>query len=1308
MSRPKLTFFEKDVLDLTSRENVTITSSDNKSEDAFKVRDHNLKNQFVSEKKSKTFQDVEIEAEYLHFYSNGNEQKGVFKKTELTSGEPQIVKQAFDLREQVEINTQFEALVNKNKVLREETDACLSPDQTLIIANPFNYSLPLHQFHPNLRVQIGTLTYELIKGFEDYIDRVITPSGEDGIPPIDQGKLYSFIDYLNRSSDNDRVFASNFYGSLTDEGLENLDSLPTIREIDLGSVEKNINHNVNYTISKNSNKYFSEDITLPINLTGTYIEKSIAKIKSIGLRNGALGFLTQRETRIEDLNLGTDANFSRSGFKYDFSIDAFRNFSAVQSIINAINITLSDIRGSQRYLGESNGRYKFEFTLRVRITPESNRFLNLDFHETMGIVDTIGSVIREHSDVNGDLGTTFDEDSQDIIFKDEKLISEFSLPESDRSAAGARRQARRGVEEARRSILMTINDELPDEIVKIVTGLFNDDLEEINNELDISNLSRGDINSILNSISLPDRGSSEDLTSEQVGFEGNADILINQVDINQTSKSGSVRYTKISESKEGILDNQKFKLDMGFIPITNNLNLRSIPLVEDFSTLRNLQAINQRLESDPIELNFDNRDYLLNEIDSDNTSIFKLAERDDDDPDYTNQDIQRVTLTNLNTGRSSNYQGSLVNANLRTLILRKSSTGSNQDFKDFLTEELFNDNKLTFNDLRTADASSENLIRQAISFADVNLEIQLTMSHGLRSGEQGVSQNAQDNFDRCIEDAERARIEKRRIPVDLIERVDGSFPFVSVNAIRRRNNRLLLYLSRKTERAPAPAQNFFDSMQILGRTYNFMDANYRVIKKNTRDVDINNNPFPSVDVSQYSFAISEETEGNQIANSSNLNLIFAKSGTFQRRNYGAEKLIQKSTIETISEKQIDKVINGVAISSFDFDDNFFSLTFKGKPKGFSAVRIYDKEGNTQLIRDLDPVNAEITSIEGGAVYTWMDLPEFKILRDNKEYRLGILRGANKKEPKVFITSSGENGFSFLKDASLSDAGFQFNLIATNNAPSSFFHFKLQNETKDLQIASLPINSLIKTGEKYIANQSIELPDLNDKLKFIFKTERLPVLDISFMKLTHIYFDTIVLLNTNILDISLVNTLGNSLVHHTDIKEFKSVKEGGERHLVLFLKNPISSMEVKLRNYLTNDSSDQRKIGRVMLLKTIGSFSQYPFVSPSLNLNKVVTRSQFSNYHVKSNPSSINYQLTFPPLANEDDVALAQDLFSRSSDFDEFVVWTTSGNLPQRKNIRGFRFKDLIKSLCSNEMEFNYSDGRFSSGVQFEMSLVQVI
>ena len=39
--------------------------------------------------------------------------------------------------------------------------------------------------------------------------------------------------------------------------------------------------------------------------------------------------------------------------------------------------------------------------------------------------------------------------------------------------------------------------------------------------------------------------------------------------------------------------------------------------------------------------------------------------------------------------------------------------------------------------------------------------------------------------------------------------------------------------------------------------------------------------------------------------------------------------------------------------------------------------------------------------------------------------------------------------------------------------------------------------------------------------------------------------------------------------------------------------------------------------------------------------------------------------------------------------------------------KGFRFKDIVKGLCSNDLVYSYKDGRLTSGVVFNMNIKQV-
>ena len=106
-------------------------------------------------------------------------------------------------------------------------------------------------------------------------------------------------------------------------------------------------------------------------------------------------------------------------------------------------------------------------------------------------------------------------------------------------------------------------------------------------------------------------------------------------------------------------------------------------------------------------------------------------------------------------------------------------------------------------------------------------------------------------------------------------------------------------------------------------------------------------------------------------------------------------------------------------------------------------------------------------------------------------------------------------------------------------------------------------------------------------------------------------------------------------------------------------------------------------------------------------SKEITLNQNNLSHVKSRPQSINYSMEFPAMLSTDDLILAQNLFSRVSDYDEFLIWVSGGEIGKDQGMRGFRFVDIIKSLISNEFDFSYIDGRFTSGVSFLMTLRQV-
>ena len=183
-----------------------------------------------------------------------------------------------------------------------------------------------------------------------------------------------------------------------------------------------------------------------------------------------------------------------------------------------------------------------------------------------------------------------------------------------------------------------------------------------------------------------------------------------------------------------------------------------------------------------------------------------------------------------------------------------------------------------------------------------------------------------------------------------------------------------------------------------------------------------------------------------------------------------------------------------------------------------------------------------------------------------------------------------------------------------------------------------------------------------------------------------------------------------LIHPSDVKQISSFEEDGKRHWVCFLNNPIVKKSVTLKNRRITGHGETRKIGQIFLMKRIGEFSQTPFVNVNVSNEKRVYSSQFNKSHIKTLPEVINYDLSFKATDKQADLLLAQDLFSRVSNYNEFITWIHGGNIEDQKvfSMKGLRFIDLIKSLTADNFNFHYVDGRVTSGITFNMTLKEVI
>ena len=446
---------------------------------------------------------------------------------------------------------------------------------------------------------------------------------------------------------------------------------------------------------------------------------------------------------------------------------------------------------------------------------------------------------------------------------------------------------------------------------------------------------------------------------------------------------------------------------------------------------------------------------------------------------------------------------------------------------------------------------------------------------------------------------------------------------------------------------------------------------------------------------------------------------FRKRGTSETNAVNISRQVQKTTVKTESKKLFPPVLGGFKVGDFDFDSTKLEITFLEKVKAtdFQSLAVKSQNGLEFITRELRATDGTFMDEGQGTKVSWTNQPEFFNLKRNKTYIFEMTKGANNSENRFFIPRPGQTGFHFIKDFKFSENDIDFSLINNGSEKDNtpFINFSIKNKNGTIFKSVLNEISAVKKSTKEGFDYSFTdgaqgLRDLiaGDKFDLEFSVQDFPQLDINLIKLTDIYFDTLVLLNTNIDDISLFDQLGNDLIHPADIEQFKSETENGLRHIVLFLKNPVTSGQVTLVNRRIIGSDNQRKIGQIFAMKKIGSFTQFPRVRPTLSHGKTITTDQENKSHVKSLPTGLNYSLTFPPLSNPQDWRLAQDLFSRASDYNEFMIWVSGGDIiKDRPGIRGFQFSDIVKSLVGNEENIIFEDDRLNSGLTFEMLILEV-
>ena len=145
------------------------TTDDNAVIDGIK---NDYAKQYESTQEHLRFRRAFIPAEYLSFFTDGNEQKDRIKKSDLTTGEPQIVRNSVYASSDLPVSAEFRVRIDKKKydeeIVRDEATGGTPENPTT------SYSLPEQIFIPQISFEVSNLTDVILRGWDDYSSR-ITP-----------------------------------------------------------------------------------------------------------------------------------------------------------------------------------------------------------------------------------------------------------------------------------------------------------------------------------------------------------------------------------------------------------------------------------------------------------------------------------------------------------------------------------------------------------------------------------------------------------------------------------------------------------------------------------------------------------------------------------------------------------------------------------------------------------------------------------------------------------------------------------------------------------------------------------------------------------------------------------------------------------------------------------------------------------------------------------------------------------------------------------------------------------------------------
>ena len=1285
----RLTFFEKELFDQESFEKPTIAINSINPDQRSSVQKIKTKlsdGSFESEPKNKVIRKINIPAEVLNFYTNGAKFTGSFKHTKLTSGEPEIVSRTTAPQVTKPINVSFKNTIRLRALEERETER-----ETTDVTLPSSDN-SARSYEPYLVFRLGRAVRLVISnGFSD-INRFVRNYTSNTISNL--VTAYSnFLRFLQGD------FNSGFYNN--NKSIISIDQATSDIVLPNELLRKEETTPINQVITYNTTRQYPIFIN-PISETQywrfTGNIKNTFSIKNISLRGSSVN---------TSLVLPTNQTISYDGFSSEWvnqdgtsrlngaSNEYLTIIPPILSITNLSYVYRSAVSSTTTSVREQGRTSYFRFFSHLSVREYTlsgyDSFFNNIPRGTLfqnGIAFISFNSANSSLTLGGSDTGYFDSLLRRIISFTRPSIT-ISLPKNkfviylfrDMLRASSNTRSSLPSNSDIKSIWDRQSNQKLDGTTDANLRQINTDIQRLRNASIPTEVRGYDIRPLLETDFTSPTGK---VTNSELGFANNT------IDINNVRQTGTLLATPTpaSHTTTSHLNTNGTRQKNYYYNLTGALRVDNIPLITNNNFNNDTQSgtteLKQRL---PIYLpSINNNTYQIVDV---NFVTNEIAIQKNEGETIRSNELSVLGIENA-SGVVTEYP----------LSLGRSSRFNNIQVYYYRNEELVNLFRPVFSNTITRVLSIFNGVSLPTirNFIDNRL-LSIGVIRNLFT-----SQTKQLKFFIASGQVLSTETETNQNQ-DLLESKSQAFPHIRLNNIlyNTEQNRLYLILSRG-ENSPVPDKNYFSSVKINNRSFNFGSSRYNAY----------NNPSTSpygIKGAEYSWSY-----GTNLLTAGTIPIEFKKSGTSVTNSIDESRLVRKSTINTKDKKVFTDIISSLWLQDVGFTSTSFYIEFKGSISNtnFQTIALKNSENTDYITRQLLLSEATRTESQGNTKFTWNDKPEFAILNYNKEYTIEIIKGANIQRKQLFIPIQNKDNFDFVNNYKQTAGQISFELQRNHfkeDITNSFIAFGLLKESDNRVISGAWFNNNQFTydNEFSISNNTIpELPSVNEKVLLSFQIEDRPATEISLIKLTDIFADTFVILDTNINDLGFYDIDNNPLAHPSEFEEIKEVKEGDLRHCFIKLKQPITTKQLNLIVRKTSDDTNTIKINRLLVLKKIGQFSQFPKVQVNTSTNKRGVVSAINTSHITSKPLSLNYNFQFPPLDKLNDLKLAQDLFTRTNEYNEFIVWLSGGDIaPKITDLVGYRFIDLVKSLAINDFQVKYVDDRFSSGIDFSLDTRQV-